>query len=213
MPEIQKDLDGAAIATIFLGANDASDDVQAVPVEEYGSNLKEIVEFFRKSGCEKVILIAPPPLDEALYFKEFLEKRGRTKVDRRNDLVVTYARKCAEVAEELGVPCLPLFDKVNEKAKADDKPLEYYFRDGLHLNAEGGEILFDELLLLIQRTMPEFFVTPCKYTDNPANSGSLCEALPPFGPWWDKIDPEAGIGKFMPSGDEPGPKKAKTSDE
>ncbi|GBG31276.1 Isoamyl acetate-hydrolyzing esterase 1-like [Hondaea fermentalgiana] len=212
LPEIEKDVKDAALGTIFFGANDASDDVQHVPVDEYGDNLKSIVESFRKCGCEHIVLIAPPPLDEALYAKEFIEKRNKTKIDRKNELVAKYAAKCMSVADELGVACVPLFDLIKDRATKDSVELAHFFSDGLHLNARGGEILFDELMLVLQKTKPEFCVTPCKYTGNPANSGSSCPKLPPFGPWWDKIDPKAGLGTVLPSGgdqEEPAAKKAK----
>ena len=62
------------LAVIFLGANDSAlpdgtTKRQYVPPDEFGSNLKQLVQFFRSgpvgSDKTKVVIIAPPPVSEA----------------------------------------------------------------------------------------------------------------------------------------------------
>lgn len=47
---------------------------QHVPLEEYKSNLEKIVNYVKGIGCKNIVLITPPPVDDAAW-KEFREVR------------------------------------------------------------------------------------------------------------------------------------------
>mmetsp|Transcript_15966 Transcript_15966/g.26087 ORF Transcript_15966/g.26087 Transcript_15966/m.26087 type:complete len:238 (+) Transcript_15966:2452-3165(+) len=182
--------DDLCLATVLLGANDAQDGAQNVPVEEYKENVRSIVSHF--SGCGRVLLITPPPVDAEKYLQVFLvpraEQNGTKKedivVDRSTDNVKPYVDACMELGKELGVPVVDIFTPLR-----DSPDLGSYLSDGLHFSEKGDGFVFDELMKVVEKAFPEIVVTPCKFSGNFSNSGSKCKLLDPLGPWWDKIDP------------------------
>ena len=99
------------LVTVFLGANDAAlKDVhprQYVPVEEYTENTKKIVSHIKAASGDKaqVLLIAPPPIDEAarIAFQSVKYPGQETGVaERTNVNTGRYAAAAVAVAAELG---------------------------------------------------------------------------------------------------------------
>lgn len=72
------------LVTVFFGANDAalpdrSSARQHVPVAEYAANLASMVAFLRDSrGAGNVLLITPPPVDEAARLAFIQERDGKS---------------------------------------------------------------------------------------------------------------------------------------
>jgi lysophospholipase L1-like esterase len=90
------------LATVFFGANDASDDArrpagkppQGVPVEEFEANVRALAARARlvvdpAAGC--VVVISPPPVDNAAW------------PDRDNERVELYTAACAAAVGSLSV--------------------------------------------------------------------------------------------------------------
>ncbi|NXF86438.1 IAH1 esterase, partial [Eubucco bourcierii] len=72
--------ESTAAVTLFFGANDSAleelNPKQHVPLEEYAANLKSMVHYLSSVGIteDRVILITPPPLQEAAWEKACLAK-------------------------------------------------------------------------------------------------------------------------------------------
>ncbi|XP_052203721.1 GDSL esterase/lipase At5g45920 [Diospyros lotus] len=137
-----------AAVTVFFGANDAClpdryGAFQHVPLDEYKRNLHSIVLFLKKQWPEtKVILMTPPPIDEAarlLY--PFVENPGGLP-ERTNQAAGAYAKTCFAVAEECGIPVVDLWTKMQQFPDWQKE----YLRDGLHLTQGGNRIVFEEVI-------------------------------------------------------------------
>jgi lysophospholipase L1-like esterase len=104
---------GPVLATVFLGANDATlaqyHCRQHVPLSEYTANLRLIVRHIQSLGTPaapvQVLLIAPPPIDEAarLVFQAKKYPLSPTGINERTlELSGVYARACVDLAAEMG---------------------------------------------------------------------------------------------------------------
>ncbi|CAA3002500.1 GDSL esterase lipase At5g62930 [Olea europaea subsp. europaea] len=136
--------------TIFFGANDAAllgrtGERQHVPIEEYRENLRRIVRHLKNcTPTMLIVLITPPPIDELgrLEFARSLYGDKATELpERTNEMAAVYAKQCVELAEELGLPSINLWSKM-QKTEGWQK----FLSDGLHLTAEGNAIVYEEVV-------------------------------------------------------------------
>ncbi|PIA40596.1 hypothetical protein AQUCO_02500358v1 [Aquilegia coerulea] len=141
----------AVAATVFFGANDAAllgrtSERQYVPVEEYKENLRTIVHHLKKcSSTMLVILITPPPIDEEgrlKYARSLYGDKAMELPERTNEMTGVYAKQCIEVANELGIPSINLWSKMQETEGWQKK----FLSDGLHLTEEGNAIVHEEVV-------------------------------------------------------------------
>nr|XP_060643557.1 isoamyl acetate-hydrolyzing esterase 1 homolog isoform X1 [Anolis sagrei ordinatus] len=137
--------------TIFFGANDcALKDVnpkQHVPLEEYTSNLRSMVQYLKSVdiGEDKIILVTPPPLHEAAWEKECIAKGD--KLNRRNSITGEYAKACVKVAEDCGTSIIDLWTLMQK----NNQDFSHYLSDGLHLSSEGNNFLASQLWSLLEK--------------------------------------------------------------
>jgi len=195
------------IATIFFGANDASDPKlnprHHVPLQRYKDNLKKIArEVVTHVGHQvKIIIICPPPVHHDTRLKFQVERWGADKatgeLERTLELSGKYATAAAEVAAELNVPHLNLWKEMQSASPGPDEPWSKYLNDGLHLSREGNIFVGEKLGELIKRHFPELAVTPCPHTAYPANSASVCPELEQMGPWHDHINHTDPLKSFQ----------------
>ena len=190
------DHDNVKIVTIFFGANDASDSElnarQHVPLDRYKSNINEIVKLARHNFGEEVniILIAPPPVchEGRLQFqKEKYKERATGKLERTLELSGKYGKALNEVAEELGLPCLDVWSKMQDSSSST-QPWQHYLSDGLHLSASGNKFVGKALIDLIDDLLPELAVLPCMQSGNINSSSRSSISMPRIAPWHDEID-------------------------
>ncbi|KAK4370825.1 hypothetical protein RND71_010300 [Anisodus tanguticus] len=142
-------------ATIFFGANDAAllgrtSERQHVPLEEYKENLRRIIQHLKKgSPSILVILITPPPVDEAGRFEyaRYGDKAMQLP-ERTNEVAGEYAKQCVELAGELGLPSINLWSKMQETEGWQRK----FLSDGLHLTPEGNVIVYQEVVKVFDET-------------------------------------------------------------
>ncbi|KAJ0988175.1 hypothetical protein J5N97_006531 [Dioscorea zingiberensis] len=133
-----------AATTIFFGANDAAlqgrtSERQYVPIEEYKENLKKMVHQMKNSSPGMlVVLITPPPIDEDGRL-EFARSQGKAieLPERTNENTGIYAKQCVDLANELQLPYINLWSKMQETEGWQKK----FLRDGLHLTEEGRSLL------------------------------------------------------------------------
>mmetsp|Transcript_24252 Transcript_24252/g.36377 ORF Transcript_24252/g.36377 Transcript_24252/m.36377 type:complete len:264 (-) Transcript_24252:56-847(-) len=190
------------LVTVFLGANDASDEKenfqQHVPLGRYKTNLKKIVDHIKSvyNPCPAIILIAPPPIEETqrlAYQKQRYKESASGKLERTLELSKQYASACESVGKEVKLPVINLW-----KSMMEEKDIKPFFWDGLHLTAKGNEFVYNMIIKTIAKEFPDIAVTADKATGNYDNSASSCPSLPPHYPWHNiikKSDPAAAFPK------------------
>lgn len=170
--------------TIFFGANDAAlsgrtSERQHVPIEEYKENLRKMVHHIKEcSNKVLVVLITPPPIDEDGRFKYARSLYGDKAMklpERTNEVTGLYAKQCIELAEELGLPSINLWSKMQETDGWQKK----FLNDGLHLTPEGNAVVHQE----VSRIFTE--------------SGLCPPEMPLDFPHHSKIDPETPEKAFQ----------------
>ncbi|PVI05609.1 SGNH hydrolase [Periconia macrospinosa] len=162
---------------IFFGANDASlpkvQNNQHVPLDEYRDNLAKIIQHPQVAAHDpKIVLVAPPPINEYLQWNSD-QSKGLNSLSRKAPITKSYADAAVQVAENLGVPVIDLWKAFMAKAGLDlstwkdgdaipgsmetepnDALVELMY-DGLHFNPAGYDILFDELIKVIGKNWPD----------------------------------------------------------
>lgn len=199
--------EGVRLVTIFFGANDASDPAlnerHHVPLEEYKSNIKEIVALSRTHFGDDVniILISPPPVchDGRLRYQQARYKDKATgKLERTLELSGKYAEGVKEVADELDLPLLDLWTKMQFTSSGEERSnWRQFLSDGLHLSASGNKFVGEALMNLIDQLLPDLSVRPCPHTGI-INSSSHCPEMQKIGPWHDEIDHKQPDKAFPP---------------
>lgn len=139
--EILEPFPEVGIATLFLGANDASPGKeQHVPLPKYQNLLKKISTKMLKT-TSKLIIITPSYVDD------------NSKWDRRNNITITYRNAAIEVAQELNIPFLDTWNLFTGRQIENAKDIKQedlkYFWDGLHFNRMGNNKMFEGLSKLI----------------------------------------------------------------
>lgn len=123
---------------ILFGTNDAQHiesitGRSLVSLNEYGDNLRAIVNAFQQHTKARIMLITPPPLIEETANVMY----GGLKIAYGNSTVFHYADAARKLAGELSIPCIDLFALFGENADPNK-----FSSDGLHPNLAGqGEIV------------------------------------------------------------------------
>lgn len=148
LPHVVSDLKDVVGATVFLGANDASEMVnrqQYVPLQDYVQNLKDIVAHFQKFGVDPIV-ITPPALDGEAWQRNCAES-GRLYT-KNEELTAKYAQACSNTANDLKVPCLDL-----HTAMINQEDWQGLLCDGLHLSRRGSELLASLLVPALEKQL------------------------------------------------------------
>ena len=121
---------------LFFGANDSAlpGHIQHVPVKEYRQNLQNMASQIACAGAW-LVLVTPPPAD------------GRRVKNRELDQTALYAQACREVAHEMHLPLVDLFQRI----LAEKDWGKTHLLDGLHLSAAGMNCLYEELAVALDR--------------------------------------------------------------
>ncbi|ETS84711.1 hypothetical protein PFICI_02736 [Pestalotiopsis fici W106-1] len=107
---------------VLLGANDAchpwSLPTQFCPQEEYKANLKKIITHPNITAHDtKVLLVAPPPLDETRIYQYDIEENGLDKLTRSAANSAQYSQLARDVAAEVpGTVLIDLQDALTKHA-------------------------------------------------------------------------------------------------
>ncbi len=139
--------------TVLLGANDAAlpGERQHVPMDEYKRNIGKIVTSIRhetKNADLPIILMTPPPFDAATWD---LNKPLPESGSRSNQAARAYGQFVKQAGAELHCPVLDVFEEMG----GDGEDYGQYLSDGLHLNGEGNTKLYQGLMELIRRELPD----------------------------------------------------------
>lgn len=149
LPYVASDMTDTVAATVFLGANDATDGKlntqQSVPIDEYKENLKAIIKHFKNSGIETVV-ITPPAIDGPSWAK-YCSENGKiyTLNEERTE---KYAAVCRETAQEMVTPCIDLHTTMINKSEWRNM-----LCDGLHLSRSGSELLASLLIPILEKCL------------------------------------------------------------
>ncbi|KAK3058630.1 hypothetical protein LTR09_000195 [Extremus antarcticus] len=171
------------------------DPQQHIPLEEFKDNVRAIASHpcVLAHTDVRIILITPPPFHERSALESDRVEDGSREPNLRRTAVAaaTYAQEVRELGEQINLPVLNLWTAMMKRADyqgtgIDDgmlpgsmgdrdvqsranTVLKSYLHDGLHFTRTAYEVLFEELMALIQRKWPD--QTP--------------EALPFVLPRWD----------------------------
>jgi len=139
------------ILTIWYGANDASPapSPQHVPLDRFKANLSHLTQMVTSptsphySPDTRIILITPPPVNTYQWDSRVF------------DVTKSYAEAVKEVGLKEGLPVADIWTSIWEAAGKDERSLSKYLSDGLHLTAEGYDIVFNSLIKIIGEKYPE----------------------------------------------------------
>eukprot|EP00558_Chaetoceros_sp_UNC1202_P001618 CAMPEP_0197254272 /NCGR_PEP_ID=MMETSP1429-20130617/68039_1 /TAXON_ID=49237 /ORGANISM="Chaetoceros sp., Strain UNC1202" /LENGTH=313 /DNA_ID=CAMNT_0042717213 /DNA_START=54 /DNA_END=995 /DNA_ORIENTATION=- len=189
------------LVTIFFGANDAScsklNPRHHVSIPQFKKNLQKLVSLCRKHYGRKVriILITPPPVHHDSRLKYQIERYGNKatgKLERTLDLSSEYAAAVEAVATDFLLPCLNVWQLMQDTMPGEGEKWSEYLSDGLHLSSEGNIFLGESLKEMVHEVYPEIAVTACPhtgYTGNSSSKGGLALGSERgVGPWHDQID-------------------------
>jgi lysophospholipase L1-like esterase len=160
--------------TIFLGANDARlpntpGFSQTVDLEQYKKNLTDIINHPKLQAHKpQLILLTPPPVEERKTLAH--DKTNGINVQRRTaSNTAKYAEAVRELGQKFSLPVLDIWAAFMKEAgwKEGDalagstdieqnQTLARMLHDGLHLEPEGYEIIYRELMKLITEKLPEY---------------------------------------------------------
>ncbi|KAF9090520.1 hypothetical protein BGX27_002228 [Mortierella sp. AM989] len=178
--------------TIFFGANDAciSPSPQHVELTEYERNLRTMIDFVHNPRSKtyspetKIILICPPPIDGPRWEARRIEQ-GK-EMDRNETVTQQYAERCLAVGKEYQsknslcehgnqqVDVIDTWGLMMKNVQSGKFTLVDYLRDGLHLAAEGNNLIYQQIMGIIKARYPEW---------DPAT-------MEMHGPLWTKLDKE-----------------------
>lgn len=197
--------------TIFFGANDArlpntpGGPQQHVPEDQYKENLRSIAmhECVKAHYGIRLILVTPPPVDERKLMQADEEKYGLGPMLRRRAATTSrYAQVVRDLGEELSIPVLDIWSAMTKRAghaaqshsdetglpgstdALENHTLRAFLRDGLHFSCAGYEVLFEELMGLMERNWPDQlpsklpFVFPAWDDETAWQDGTLQECKP-----------------------------------
>ena len=156
------------LATVFLGANDASCEYQHVPLEEYKANLIAIVDhLMTTSKIPNVLVVTPGPVEDAAWLEH---QRGRvppggekpTVGNRSFAVAAQYAAAAREATAVLQSKLkegqrVELVDIHSAMTKGTHEGTEFWktcLSDGLHFAANGSDVLFQEIRKIILEKFP-----------------------------------------------------------
>lgn len=129
-----------ALTIVWLGANDAavpdgSDGRAHIPVAQYQSNLKGIVQKLLDDGVERVLVVTPTPVYEAA---PQAIPEGERIAPRNLKATATYAEAARAVAASFPGQKVHLADAFQTFVSQGDWGTRLMAPDGLHLSRQGN---------------------------------------------------------------------------
>lgn len=167
------------LMTIFLGTNDALDTIQHVPLSRYKDNLASMVHVALRYGI-RLIVIGPALHDPKLLPPNYVEN-GVARDISSSGINKMYSETARSVAEQYKVPFLDLWTAfqrhggwTEDQLTKQNLSISSLLSDGIHFTPTAYEVLFKEIIAVIQNVYPELA---------PANTRMKLAV-------WNLIDPE-----------------------
>ncbi|KZO95715.1 SGNH hydrolase [Calocera viscosa TUFC12733] len=158
----QKGAQKVKLLVIWFGANDAClpPKVQHSPLPKFTENMNALLTLVRDptspyhSPQTRLLLITPPPFS-ALQRGSILASRTPPEpLDRDQATTRAYAEAVKAVGEAHGVPVVDMYTELWERAGGEEG-MGRFMHDGLHVNADAYEILYDGILDAVKEHYPE----------------------------------------------------------
>ncbi|ORY90040.1 SGNH hydrolase [Syncephalastrum racemosum] len=161
LPTVERQKTRAArveLATIFFGANDAALPFafQHVPLDAFERNLTEMITLATDPNSSyynptlRLILVTPPPINEPQWRRR-CEDQG-DPLNRTAEAASRYAEVVRKVGAANNVPVCDLWQRLMDRGQGH---LQDFLLDGLHLNAQGNELMYELLMETIHTHYPE----------------------------------------------------------
>ncbi|KAF8968372.1 SGNH hydrolase-type esterase domain-containing protein [Flammula alnicola] len=151
------------VLAIWFGANDAciKPSPQHVPLATFTSNLKHMVDMIKSptsghySPTTRIILISPPPVNTFARGAALASRNPPLALDREFEITRAYAEAVRDVALAEGVAFVDVWTALWEAAGKEEQALSEFLGDGLHLNGNGYQVMYEELIKTIAKKYPE----------------------------------------------------------
>ncbi|XP_057808148.1 GDSL esterase/lipase CPRD49-like [Salvia miltiorrhiza] len=140
-----------SLVILYFGGNDATKPHPSglgahVPLPEYIENMKKMIAHIKSLSDEtRIICLTSPPVNEAKVrelFGNALDDQART-----NEGCGIYSEKLVELCKEMDVEAINLWTAIQERNDWANS----CFIDGIHLSAEGSQIVVKEILKVLKR--------------------------------------------------------------
>ncbi|KAF3433443.1 hypothetical protein FNV43_RR24545 [Rhamnella rubrinervis] len=139
-----------SLVIIYFGGNDSMGPHSSglgphVPLPEYIDNMRLIARHLQSlSDSTRIIFLTCPPVNEDKVRANTSEVFS--KLVRTNELCQQYSDACIKLCQEMGLKVVDLFTAIQ---KSDDW-MNTCFTDGVHLSAEGSNIVVEEILKVLK---------------------------------------------------------------
>jgi len=151
------------ILTIWFGANDAAIEPspQHIPLPKFISNLKHLVHMVTSpasphhSPLTRIILITPPPVNTYQRGDDLGSRDPPQLLDRTFETTRKYAEAVVDVGKQEDIPVIDVWNALYDAAGREERALEQFLQDGLHLNAAGYEIVYEAIISTISDKYPK----------------------------------------------------------
>ncbi|KAI0048543.1 SGNH hydrolase [Auriscalpium vulgare] len=151
------------LLVIWFGANDAvlPHSPQHVTIARFGENLRTMVRLVASPTSShyapdtKIVLITPPPVNTVQRGANLAGREPPLELDRTFERTREFAEEVGRVGQSEGVPVVDVWTPMWEAAGKEEKALEGYLYDGLHLNEAGYKIVWEALLATIRKNFAE----------------------------------------------------------
>ncbi|KAH9608902.1 hypothetical protein KSS87_007833 [Heliosperma pusillum] len=139
-----------SLIIVYFGGNDSMGAHPSglgphVPLPEYVENMRKIATYLKDlSDATRIIFLSTPPVDEA--FIKNNKSQFLSDLDRTNDICGKYSEALIELCKEMDLKVIDLWTVLQKR----EDWLTSVFTDGIHLSAEGSQIVTEEILKTIK---------------------------------------------------------------
>lgn len=151
-------LDKVEIFIPFFGHNDSwsAETPLHVDPQSYEDNMRAIIKYMEDNGLDrdKIIMITPTWYHKP-SFDEHLKETGMPPHGKELEDARKYSEAILRIAKDLGIEVVDFFD-----ISLKQEPLEAMFCDGVHYSRLGAQLLFDQLMPIIEKKLEKRFGKP-----------------------------------------------------
>jgi len=107
------------------------------------------------SPITRIILITPPPVNTYQREDDLKSRDPPRLLDREFETTQKYAEAVVDVGKQEDLPVVDVWNAFYDAAGRNERALDQFLEDGLHLNAAGCEIVYKALINTITNKYPE----------------------------------------------------------
>ncbi|THH04560.1 hypothetical protein EW146_g10146 [Bondarzewia mesenterica] len=142
---------------------------QHVPLSRFAENLRTMLRMITSASSPyympdtKIIFISAPPVNTYQRGADLAHRDPPRDLDRNFETTRTYAEEVVKLGEREGVPVVDAWTRLWEAAGKEERALETYLYDGLHVNEAGYKVVYDGIVEVIAKYYPELRHEEVKY--------------------------------------------------